>query len=711
MFPLPLPRLLRRSTLALAALVTLPSIRACGPDFPNAYLVMPGDRLAALPTLDFASEIARVFPPRNDIASLHAVSAEAAEKAERDEWRAALAAAGLTSERITALLEKPDRAAPPAELPREFQLYGAGAAAWRVKDFPAAIALWRELLALPAAERPRRSVWAAYMLGRALRETRPDEASRMFQLTRELAAQGFVDSQGLALASLGEEARAPLERQDHAGALRLYLEQQRRGDPSALASLQFTLQAVFALDDTAATAKDDGTFWPSPLRALATDRDLRALVTAWFVARGGPHTPWSAHAAQRFRRWIEALPTDASLTPAEADRWAWAAYQNGLWEQAGLFARFAASDAPASEWVRAMLFLREGRIEDAAAHLASAAKAFPQDAGLSSAALAADADSELRFMSTHEDQPTAQLNGVRGVLALQRQQYLESLRLFLAAGHWPDAAYVAERVLSLEELTNFARAETHATAAASSKCTPDDYGWRSTPAERAPTADRDLRHLLARRLVRAGRFDEAREFFPAEFVAAYDRYVATVRRGYQRELPATTRADALWEAARFVREHGMELQGFELAPDFALWDGNHEWPDTAAARSANYRSGWDRDEVPLRLGASEGEFNRVIRQTLPSRRYHYRQRAAELAFLAATLLPDDDERTATILHTAGLWLAPRYPDDAQLFYKTLVFRCPTTALGKAAAAHRWFVRSDEPESQASPPSSSASQRL
>ncbi len=696
----PLSQLLRHTAPALLALAAPAVVRACGPDFPNAYLVMPGDRLTALPTLDFASELARVFPPRTDVASLRPVPPEAAVAAEREEWRAALATAGVTSDRLTAILEKPDRAAPPAELPREFQLYGAGAAAWRAKDFPSAIARWRELLALPAAERPRRSVWAAYMLGRALAEDRPDDATRHFQLTRELAAQGFADSQGLALASLGEEARVRLQANDHAGALRLYLQQQSFGEPSALASLQLTLQAVFALDDTAAaTPTDSADFTPSPLRALGADRDLRALVTAWFVARGGPHTPWTAHATQRFRRWIEALPADASLTPAEADRWAWAAYQNGLWDQAGLFARFAAPDAAASEWVRAMLLLREGRIEDAAAHLANAARFFPQDAALSAPAFAADGDR--RFRATQQDLPAEQLKGVRGTLALQRQQYLEALRLFLAAGHWPDAAYVAERVLTLGELTTFARAETHAASAPMRP--PEEYEWRGTTAERAPTADRDLRHLLARRLVRAGRFDEAREFFPAEFVATYDRYVAAVRRGYQRELPAATRADALWEAARLAREHGMELQGFELAPDFAIWGGSFEWPSFEQNRVPTGWAWYAQHEklqgVDLALAASEDERKRFGQQTLPTRRFHYRQRAAELAWLASTLLPDDDARTAEILHTAGRWLAARYPEDAQLFYKTLVFRCPNTDLGKAAAAHRWFAWPAEKEAE------------
>ena len=66
-----------------------------------------------------------------------------------------------------------------------------------------------------------------------------------------------------------------------------------------------------------------------------------------------------------------------------------------------------------------------------------------------------------------------------------------------------------------------------------------------------------------------------------------------------------------------------------------------------------------------------------------------------MAWLASTLLPDNDDQTALILNTAGRWIAARYPEDAELFYKTLVFRCPRTELGRAALARRWLVPTTE----------------
>jgi hypothetical protein len=280
---------------------------------------------------------------------------------------------------------------------------------------------------------------------------------------------------------------------------------------------------------------------------------------------------------------------------------------------------------------------------------------------------------------------------VRAVLALRRDQFREALRLFLGAGHWTDAAYVAERVLTVDELVAFVAAEVPGPTAggAAAAGSADD---------RAATAGRNLRHLLARRLVRAGQFDRAREFFPPELAPVFDRYVSSVRTGYRPDLPASVRATSLWTAAQIAREHGLELQGTELEPDYAIWDGNFQWPEVARTRGTDgtFESRYPSARPPAGaldhlLAATADEIARAERVHPPTKRFHYRQRAAELAFLAATLMPDDSEQTATILNAAGRWVAARDPDDAELFYKTLVFRCAHTALGREAAERRWLV--------------------
>jgi hypothetical protein len=133
-----------------------------------------------------------------------------------------------------------DLAVPPG-LPAEFAAYLEGALAYRRGDLAAARARWQELLALPEEARRQRSTWAAFMLGRtALRRQPRDLAAAVgwFRRTRELAAHGFADSLGLAVLSLGWEARAEAARRHFDRAEALYAQQARAGDASAVDSLR-----------------------------------------------------------------------------------------------------------------------------------------------------------------------------------------------------------------------------------------------------------------------------------------------------------------------------------------------------------------------------------------------------------------------------------------------------------------------------------------
>jgi hypothetical protein len=128
----------------------------------------------------------------------------------------------------------------PAGLPAEFAAYLAGALAYRDGDLAAARDHWRSLLALPEEQRHYRTTWAAFMLGQVALRAKPpaaEEAVSWFQRTRELAASGFADSLGLAVASLGWEARAEIARRRFDRAEALYAQQARRGDPAGLDSL------------------------------------------------------------------------------------------------------------------------------------------------------------------------------------------------------------------------------------------------------------------------------------------------------------------------------------------------------------------------------------------------------------------------------------------------------------------------------------------
>ena len=121
----------------------------------------------------------------------------------------------------------------------EFAIYLAGRSLAESRNLPGARATWHALLAMPPADRVWRSTWAAFMIGRSYQFDDPAEAIRWFRRTRELAAEGFADSLGLANSSIGWEACAELDLHHHPRAIRLYLEHMAAGDPTSVESLGF----------------------------------------------------------------------------------------------------------------------------------------------------------------------------------------------------------------------------------------------------------------------------------------------------------------------------------------------------------------------------------------------------------------------------------------------------------------------------------------
>ena len=137
--------------------------------------------------------------------------------------------------------DEPEACGPDAA---EFAIYLAGRSLSESGNPSGARAAWRSLLAMPPADRPWRSTWAAFMIGKSYVYEAPAEAIVWFRRTRELAAQGFADSLGLANSSIGWEALAELELGNHPRSLRLYLEHKAAGDPTADGSLDAVSRAA-----------------------------------------------------------------------------------------------------------------------------------------------------------------------------------------------------------------------------------------------------------------------------------------------------------------------------------------------------------------------------------------------------------------------------------------------------------------------------------
>jgi hypothetical protein len=140
-------------------------------------------------------------------------------------------------------------------------------------------------------------------------------------------------------------------------------------------------------------------------------------------------------------------------------------------------------------------------------------------------------------------------------------------------------------------------------------------------------------------------------------------------------------------AAFIARTNGMELLGTESGPDWSMYGGDFD-----AGVTEDSRTNQDAKAVI----ASADELRRVAEhKTDPDRRFHYRYQAAALAWEAAKLLPNNSDETARLLCTAGSWIKITDPKAADLFYKTLVWRCRKTALGAKADDLRWFPEIDE----------------
>ncbi|MBI2876620.1 MAG: hypothetical protein HYY20_07040 [Candidatus Tectomicrobia bacterium] len=674
----------------LAGWVSLAYVWACAVPFPQQLLVRQDMAVLAPPVADFRRELERIklpgIPPFRAIpAGEYPFLQNAA--ADYADLQAALQEMDLPERRQEALWAQyqllrqsapwPESLQGPEGLPGEFTDYVRGAMAYYQGNMDEARAAWRAVLDRPAPQRRYRSTWAAFMLGKSWLQNDPAQAVAWFERVQDLARQGFIDSLGLAAASLGWQARAELDRQRYGRAMELYLAQFATGDPTALLSLIFVARKVFSAE---------------ALPQVAANPTAQRVITAYLIARGG--LPGDNFLSKPLvKAWLEAVETSAITGMEGAERLAWAAYQAGELEIARRWLGRAPPDEPMTLWLRAKLLLHDGRIDEAVPWLAQVVRRFPPGERWPNP-LGWDNYWE-GDPSGSKVSPSHQALGELGVVHLTRRAYTEALDALLRAGFWLDAAYVGERVLTPDEFIAYVDRQwpqgmlpehiqlalEREGSAAKSQGAARDSGQ---PEELAPDPlAAKIRYLLARRLARIGRWKEARNYYPPELQSRFDAYVGGMQAGRDRKLSAQKRASALWEAARIARHEGMELLGTELDPDWrALYEGNYQFEALSSVRG-----GPGRARI---VQSSQDECDRLRRHLHPQKRFHYRYTAAALAWEAAALMPDQSEATARVLCIAGSWLKARDPKAADRFYKLLVKRCGRTELGRQADRLRWF---------------------
>jgi hypothetical protein len=545
----------------------------------------------------------------------------------------------------------------PPGLPGEFADYLTGAIAYHGGALAQARAAWEKLLDRPAGERRHRSTWAAFMLGKANLHDDPGAAVRWFERTRELASEGFLDPLGLAAASFGWQARVELNRKRHAQALKLYFLQMKTGDPSALSSLRFT--AARALSD------------PKALEEIAASDEARPIMTAYVISlwgqdEGGGLDPSPA------RRWLEAIRKAEPRNVPDAERLAWISYRAGDFAAAEEWLKKASPGKAMTSWLQAKLLLRTGKLAEAERLLRFSGYPLPKNPGAEHDAFAAYEAGVPFALSPRSD-------GEAGATQLAQGNYTGALYALLDGGYWTDAAYIAERVLTTDELRAYLDASWPAKLAAHRPVDYGDgwtliYGGLVTPSKERMAYK--LRYLLGRRLVREARYEEAQKYLPVSLGMPVRALARSLSEGRETGRPAQERARALFRAVCITRHQGLELLGTELEPDWYVYEGAHENEPYAKARTGG---------AFRHLGPTADERRRAGRSpAAPAKRFHYRYRGGDLALAAAALLPDGSPEKARILVTAGNWLEGRDPEAARPFYDALLSCCGDTDLGQRA---------------------------
>lgn len=580
-------------------------------------------------------------------------------------------------------------------LPAEFRMYVHGADAYRRGAFREAIEQWQMLLALPEPERRFRSTWASYMIGKAWLREDPGQAAAWFEQTRAFAAAGFLDSDNLAESSWGWQAFGELKAKEYRAAAHHYVK-------------EFESAPLEARSLRGLRAAAQGLVLASPVPEEYVQDSLCRQMAAAVLPSLSRH-----RSAAAVRNWAKALEDAAvDVHPDEAARIAWAAYQAGDMATARTWATSGEANAIA-RWVQSKLLLRDGKLNEAAALLKELCRTPSPD------------NSHVYYHPESETTPWLVPVGklVRaelGVIQLCREDFVDAMDALLRAGYWEDAAYVAERVLTVDELEAYVQEHR-------------GEAWLDEPMNTYQHVEdrmsQMLPYLLARRLVREGAYERAREYLgdttieplygsrrdeePTPVKDVLQQYLDAVQRGRDNSQKKAIRAEALFEAAAILHDDGFHLMGAEGEPD---------WHSTAIHAyyylgASFYRiripipenvvndQAYERRTDPANLAdrvpsepfmPSAEEKRRVLAHPIePNRRYHYRYVAAEHAWEGAKLLPDNDPLLAEMLYTAGNWIAAKDPEAADKFYKALVRRCPGLPIGQEAEKQRWFPENGE----------------
>ena len=517
------------------------------------------------------------------------------------------------------------------DLPPALREYTAGAVAYVQENFPDAASHFQAALE-DNVSNPAYKVWANYMLGRAyMKLGDQDKAQPCFTAARDLVIAGAEDPMGLGVASLGEEARIYLNRaggvlgekdfqpdrpdrfQNLSRALKLYAEQAAAGCENGRDSLHILAKELVNQ--------------PSDFPLIQNDELARRLLVIYARTYSGPRggvdnpeqytTPVLSYFPSEDKDFAGPL---ASL-----------AYDNGKPDLALSYAE--QSPGAFSTWVKAKLALAKRNFE-VAAHLYD--QAHNQTLN------------EVDHSSIDPNEAT--FEGERATLALARGQFLDALKGFYPIDYVWDTNYLAERVLTVDELKSFV--DNQLPQSINEKRAPLGNEEQEKARTQAISLSADeLRSVLARRLMRVGRSHEALPYYTRTNVPAQE-YVHWL--DMEKSSSSLKKAEAFYRAAALERHFGEDLLG-RSSPSNTENDTMENGGDT---KDAAFITQDERDRLKASLAEAP-----VIDS--------FRTLAATHAGEAANYLPQKSQAFAAVLCRASNWTHPE-SDQGRTFYARYV---------------------------------------
>lgn len=586
--------------------------------------------------------------------------------------------------------------------------YTLGAVALSHNEAQKAQQYLQKVLDLPAAQNESRRLWALYSLSRiALAKTKDANskatdnvasfaaATRYLEQIQTQVRQGVADPLRLGLSSLGEQAyillhqgqaadftaqasaaidtensatdewidpnaqlladidltKVPLDK-----VIALYATQSAEGDSSGYDSLLQLSRRLMALDITQLRPLLAPTAPTAEQQSAALS--VQQLLLAYWQSSSNEfaYNGQLSELGSKVAAILTIFPQTTDVI-SHGDTLAAIYYQLGEYASAENMLKLAQPSGLAW-WLTAKIKLQKGDSEAAANAYAQAAKYFPQQENPQSLLTNAPASSEDSSLQAAITQDAAQatycrIRAEQGVLSLERGEYLIALENLLASGdeYWQDIAYVAERVLSTDELKTFVDAR----IPQSQYTYPQNTDWY----DGIEPLNNRLRYLLGRRLLREGAIHEAPTYFAnPQYHASAQKYGMHLTQA--KKQAGIDAASSYWQAAILARQQGIEILGFELAPDYAIYQGSFE---------LGYLG--DRNEA-----AAPEQARIKASQAVPDKRFHYRYTAAALANQAADLVPYNSQAYAALLCQATGFILFRDQDLAQDYYQKYVANGP-----------------------------------